>query len=130
MRMIAITAQILIGVTLLWLGLWGFLHLMVTLPLRCIPQQSIATIFFSRYLPILFGLQLLGSLMLLVGRWKLLTLVLLGPVALNLVFFHLLMGSLSITSAVLLSLLEFLAIWTCRRYFRSAFVSENHLGSP
>jgi putative oxidoreductase len=130
MRMIAITAQILIGVTLLSLGLRGFLHLMVTLPLRCIASQSIATIFFSRYLPLLFGLQLLGSLLLLVGRWKLLTLVLLGPIALNLVFFHLLMGSRSVTSAVLLALLEFLAIWTCRRYFRSAFLSENQLGSP
>jgi putative oxidoreductase len=130
MRMTAVTAQILIGVTLLWLGLSGFLHLMVNLPLRCIAQQSIATIFLSRYLALLFGLQLLGTVLLLVGRWKQLTCLLLGPIVLNLVFFHLLMGSRSFISVALLALLEFLVIWACRRYLRSAFLSENQWGSP
>jgi hypothetical protein len=128
--MIAITVQIVIGVTLLLRGLSGFLHLMAHLPAWCIAQQALATIFFSRYLPLLFGLQLLGSLLLLVGRWKRLALVLLGPIALNLVLFHFLMGAHSFISAVLLALFEFLAIWACGRYFRSAFVSENQLGSP
>jgi hypothetical protein len=127
--MIAITAQILIGLSLLWLGLSDFLHMMANVPLRCIAQQFMATVFVSRYLALLFGLQLLGSVLLLVGRWKLLTLLLLGPIVLNLVFFHLIMVSRSFISAVLLALLESLAVWTCRRYFRSAFVSENQLGS-
>jgi putative oxidoreductase len=130
MKMIAVTAQILIGITLLWLGLSGFLHLMLNLPLRCIAEQSMTTIFLSPYLALLFGLQLLGTVLLLVGRWRLLTHLLLGPIVLNLVFFHLLMGSRSFISAALLALLEFLAIWICRRYFRSAFFSENQLGSP
>src|SRR5438270_11371774 len=120
MRMIAITAQILIGLTLLWLGLSGFLRLMANLPLRCIAQQSIAGIFLSHYLALHFGLQLLGSVLVLVGRWKLLTLLLLGAIVLNLVFFHFLMRSRSFISAVPLRLLEVLAIRTCRRHFRSA----------
>jgi hypothetical protein len=130
MRLIAITVQILIGVTLLFAGLNHLLNLMAHLPAWCIAQQSISAIFFSRYLPFLFGLQLLGSLLLLVGCWKRLTLVLLGPIALSLVLFHFLMEPVSFVSAVLLVLLEFLAIWACRPYFRSAFVSENQLGSP
>jgi hypothetical protein len=127
--MIAITAQILIGATLLWLGLSGFLHLLGNLPLRCIAPQSIADIFFSRYLALLFGLQLLGSLLLLVGRWQLLTLVLLGPIALNLVLFHLFMGPGSFISALLLALLESIAIWICRRCFRSTLRFEKSGGS-
>lgn len=119
MKIIAITAQILIGVTLLWLGLSGFLHLRAHLPLRCIAQQSIATIFLSRCIMLLFGLQLLGSL-LLVERWSVLALVLLGPIALNIALFHLLMGPGSFVFALLLGLLESGAIWTCRRYFDSA----------
>ena len=128
MRIIAITAQILIGVTLLWLGLDG-LRLTANLPLRCIAQQSIATIFLSRYIALLFALQLLGSLLLLVGRWKVLALVLLGPIALNIVFFHVFIGRGSLILALLLALLESLVIWTCRRYFgaKLTLISEGHV---
>ncbi len=98
----------------------GFLHLRAHLPLRCIAQQSIATIFLSLCIMLLFGLQLLGSLLLLVERWSVLALVLLGPIALNIALFHLLMGPGSFVFALLLGLLESGAIWTCRRYFDSA----------
>jgi hypothetical protein len=128
MRIIAITAQILIGITLLWLGLIGILHLMASVPLRCIAQQSIATIFSSRYVALLLGLQLLGSVLLLVGRCKVLALMLLGPVALNIVFFHVFMGGGSFVLALLLALLESLGIWTCRRYLRSTFILKNQVG--
>jgi hypothetical protein len=117
--MIAVTAQILIGVTLLWLGLNGLLHLAAYLPLKCIAPQSIASILLSPYIVLLFGLQLLGSLLLLVGRWNVLALALLGPIALNIVFFHVFMGRGGLLFAVPLALVESLAIWSCRRYFRS-----------
>ena len=119
MKIIAITAQILIAVTLLWLGLSRFLHLVTGLPLRCIARQSVAAILLSRYIVLLFALQLLGSLLLLVGRWKVLAFVLLGPIALNIVLFHFFMGRDSFIFALLLALLESLVIWTCRRLFRS-----------
>jgi putative oxidoreductase len=128
MKIIAITAQILIGVTLLWLGLSGVLRLMAHVPLRCIAQQSIATIFLSRYIALLFGLQLVGSLLLLVGRWSVLALVLLGPIALNIVLFHLFMGPGSFVFALLLGLLESGAIWTCRRYFDSTAILKENVG--
>jgi hypothetical protein len=119
MRIIAITAQILIGITLLWLALNGLLHLVANLPLSCIAPQSIASILVSPYIMLLFGLQLLGSLLLLVDRWKVLAFVLLGPIALNIVFFHLFIGRGSLIFALLLALIESLVIWTCRRYFRA-----------
>jgi putative oxidoreductase len=128
MRIIAITAQILIGVTLLGLGFNGFLHLVTHLPPRCIAEQSITAIFLSRYIVLLFGLQLLGSLLLLVGRWNVLALMLLGPIALNVVFFHLFMGKGSLIFALLLALLESLVIWTCRRCFRSTFILRKEVG--
>jgi hypothetical protein len=129
MKIIAITAQILIAVTFLWLGLSGFLHLIVSVPLRCIAQQSIATIFLSPYIAGLFGLQLLGSLLLLVGRGKVLAFVLLGPIALNIVLFHFFLGRNSFIFALLLALVESLVIWTCRRLFRSelALISDGHV---
>jgi hypothetical protein len=131
MKIIAITAQLLIGVTLLWLGLSGFLRMMAALPLKCIVQQSLATIFLSRYIALLFGLQLLGSLLLLIGRWNVLALLLLGPIALNVVLFHLFMGPGSFIFAFPLALFESLMIWICRRYFirhferASGFVLEH-----
>jgi putative oxidoreductase len=130
MRIIAIVAQILIGVTLLWLGLHGLLRLVANLPLRCIAPQSIASILASPYIVSLFGLQLLGSLLLLVGRWKVLAFALLGPIALNTVFFHLFIGRGSLMFALLLALIESLAIWACGRYFRSklTLMSDGHVG--
>ena len=121
MKIVAITAQILIAVTLLWLSLSGFVHLMANVPLRCIAQQSVATIFLSPYIVLLFGLQLLGSLLLLIGRWNVVAFLLLGPIVLNIVFFHLFMGQGSFIFALLLALLESGAIWTCRRYLDSTF---------
>jgi putative oxidoreductase len=129
MKIIAITAQILIAVTFLWLGLCRFLHLVTSLPLRCIAQQSIAAILLSRHIVLLLALQLLGSLLLLVGRWKVIAFVLLGPIALNIVLFHLLMGRDSFIFALLLALLESLVIWTCRRLVRSqlTLISDGHV---
>jgi hypothetical protein len=66
---------------------------------------------------------------LLVGRWKVLALVLLGPIALNIVFFHVFIGRGSLILALLLALVESLAIWTCRRFFRSklTLISDGHV---
>jgi putative oxidoreductase len=131
MKIIAITAQILIGLTLLCFGLIALLHLMAKLPLWCVPQQFIATILLSRYMVFLFGFQLLGGLLLLAGRWNVLAFVLLGPIALNVVFFHLLMrpGGFSFALALALALLESLAMWTCRSVFRSRLTlrSDSHV---
>ncbi|HEY3990888.1 MAG TPA: hypothetical protein VGM02_16430 [Acidobacteriaceae bacterium] len=77
---------------------------------------------------LLFGFQLLGSLLLLAGRWNVLALMLLGPIALNVVLFHLFMGKGSLIFAVVLALLESLAIWACRRYFRSTFILKKQVG--
>lgn len=128
MKLIAITAQLFIGVTLLWLGLSGFLRLMANLPLKCIVQQSVATIFLSRYIVLLFGLQLLGSLLLLIGRWNAVALLLLGPIALNIVLFHLFMGPDSYFFAFPLALFESLMIWIGRRYFISSFILKEQAG--
>jgi hypothetical protein len=89
-----------------------------TLPPRCIAQRSTAAILLLRYIALLLGLQLLSSLLLLVGRWNLVALVLLGPIALNLVFFHLFIGPDSFIFAVLLALRESAAIWICRGFLR------------
>ena len=129
MKIIAVSAQILIAVTLLWLSLSRTLHLVASLPLRCIAQQSIAAILLSRYIVLLLVLQLLGSLLLMVGRWKVIAFVLLGPISLNIALFHLFMGRDSFIVALLLALLESLVIWTCSRLFRSelALISDGHV---
>jgi putative oxidoreductase len=129
MKIIAITAQILIAVTFLWLGLRRSVHLATSLPLRYVAQRFIAATLLSRHIVLLLALQLLGSLLLMVGRWKVIAFVLLGPIALNIVLFHLFMGRDSFSIALLLALLESLVIWTCRRLFRSEFalISDGHV---
>ena len=128
MKIIAVSAQTLIAVTFLWLSLSRTLHLVASLPLRCIAQQSIAAILLSRYIVLLLVLQLLGSLLLMVGRWKVIAFLLLGPIALNIALFHL-FGRDSFIFALPLALLESLVIWTCRRLFRSelALISDGHV---
>jgi hypothetical protein len=50
------------------------------------------------------------------SRWSVVAFLLLGPIALNIVFVYLFMGQSSFIFVFLLSLLESLMIWTYRRY--------------
>ncbi|HEX7157404.1 MAG TPA: hypothetical protein VF214_00210 [Edaphobacter sp.] len=87
---IAVTiSRILLGLLFTVFGLNGFLHFIkMPPPTGQLAGQYMGALFLSHYLVVVFLLQVVGGVLLLVNRFVPLSLVLLGPVLVNIVLFH------------------------------------------
>ncbi len=124
MRTATLIARILLGLIFVVFGLNGFLHF---LPQPEMPQAAIA--FFgglaaaSYFLPLLFGTQVVGGVLLLVGMVPL-GLLLLAPVIVNIVGFHLSVAPNGLPLALVVAALELFLAWVHRNAFRPVFSSS------
>ncbi len=66
---------------------------------------------------------LIGGLLLLVGRFVPLGLVLLGPILVNILLFHILFNVPGVTTGLVCSLFELFLIWVYRSSFRGLFTA-------
>jgi putative oxidoreductase len=123
MKIAILIARILLGfvfvasgaVSLLRLGKMGgmpsdamtFMNLMVT----------------HRYTVPIAVLMLIGGLLLLVGRFVPIGLVLLGPILVNILLFHILFQAPGIITGLVCTVLEIFLIWVYRACFRALFAS-------
>ena len=92
MKMASVIARYLLGLIFLVFGLNGFLRFIPMPPPKGLAAQFGDAIFASHYWVVVFGLQVLGGLLLLLNRFVVLALVLLGPIIVNIFFFHMLMA--------------------------------------
>ncbi|MBV8968880.1 MAG: hypothetical protein JO331_07445 [Verrucomicrobia bacterium] len=105
MKILFIIARFLLGLIFLVFGLNGFLHFIpMSLP-EGVAGQFFGALFASHYLVFIFLLQLIGGLLLLIGRYVPLALTLLGPVIVNILLFHLLMASSGLGLALVVMVL-------------------------
>src|SRR5258708_32540864 len=88
MKIASLIARLLLGLIFLVFGLNGFLHFIPMPPPKGLAAQFGGAIFVSHYWVVIFGLQVIGGVLLLVNRFVPLALVLLGPVIVNIFFFH------------------------------------------
>src|SRR6202048_5551143 len=105
MKIASVIARVLLGLIFLVFGLNGFLHFIPMPPPTGIAGQFFASIFASHYWVVIFGVQILGGLLLLANRFVPLALVLLGPVIVNIFFFHALMAPAGLPMAIVVVLL-------------------------
>jgi hypothetical protein len=105
MRIPSIIARYLLGLIFLVFGLNGFLHFIPMPPPKGLAAQFGGAIFVSHYWVVIFGLQVIGGLLLLVNRFVPLALVLLGPVIVNIFFFHALMAPEGLPLAIVVVVL-------------------------
>jgi uncharacterized membrane protein YphA (DoxX/SURF4 family) len=117
MRYPTLIARILLGLIFLVFGLNGFLHF-IPQPKDGMPQAAMeffgALMKTTYMIPLIFGTQTLGGALLLLNRFVPLALVLLAPVIVNIVLFHLFLAPSGIPmAAVVLGLELFLA---CRHW--------------
>jgi putative oxidoreductase len=125
MKIAALIARILLGLVFLVFGLNGFLHF---IPMGPMPAgtagQFIGALFQSHYVYVVSGLQVLGGVLLLVNRYVPLGLVLLGPVIVNIFFFHLLMAPSGLPLAIVVVILWAIVALRYRQYFSGIFVQR------
>jgi putative oxidoreductase len=88
MKIASLIARLLLGLIFLIFGLNGFFHFIPMPPPTGVAGQFFGAIFASHYWVIIFGVQVVGGLLLLLNRFVPLAVVLLGPVIVNILFFH------------------------------------------
>jgi putative oxidoreductase len=105
MKIASLVARLLLGIIFLVFGLNGFLQFIPMPPPTGVAAQFFGAIFASHYYIVIFAVQVLGGLLLLVNRFVPLALVILGPVIVNIFFFHTLMAPAGIPLAILVVIL-------------------------
>jgi len=134
MKTAVLIARILLGVIFVVFGLNGFLQF---LPQPEMPQAAIA--FFGGLaasgfmLPTLFATQLVGGALLLLGMVPL-GLVILAPVIVHIVEFHVFLAPAGLPLAVVVAALGLFLTWTHRSAFRPLFAASSvqpaSMGAP
>jgi len=125
MKIVILIARLLLGLIFLVLGLNGFLNFLSMGPMPTgLAGQFIGALFQSHYLWVVAGLQVVGGLLLLVNRFVPLALVLLGPVIVNILLYHLLLNLTGIGMAILVTILWFIVFYGHRQYFSGIFVQR------
>jgi uncharacterized membrane protein YphA (DoxX/SURF4 family) len=118
MKIATIIARILLGLIFVVFGSNAFLHF---LPMPPLPQnlagEYLHAFFASGYVYAIGGLQVIGGLLLLIGRFVPLGLTILGPIIVNIWLFHLLMAPEGFQPAIVVTVLELFLLWRYRDAF-------------
>ena len=122
MRIVALIARILLGAIFVVFGLNGFLNFLNMGPMPTgLAGQFLGALAQSHYMWVVAALQIVGGVLLLVGRFVPLGLVLLGPVIVNILLYHILMNPAGIGLALVVTVLWFIVFYGYRNYFAGIF---------
>ena len=125
MKIVILIARILLGLIFVVFGLNGFLNfLSMGPPPTGLAGQFIGALFASHYYWVIAGLQIAGGVLLLVNRFVPLGLVLLGPVIVNIILYHLFLIPAGVAPAILVTILWFIVFYGHRQYFSGIFVQR------
>jgi putative oxidoreductase len=124
MKIASLIARILLGLIFLVFGLNGFLQFIHLPPPTGIAGQFFGVLFGSHFYVVIFGVQTIGGLLLLVNRFVPLALVLLGPVIVNIFFFHALMAPAGLPLAIVVVVLWTIVALRNKQHLRGMFVQR------
>ena len=125
MKIVILIARLLLGLIFVVIGLNGFLNFLNMGPMPTgLAGQFIGALFQSHYFYVVAALQILGGALLLVNRFVPLALVLLGPVIVNILLYHLFLNPAGIGLAIAVTVLWFVVFYGHRQYFSSIFVQK------
>jgi uncharacterized membrane protein YphA (DoxX/SURF4 family) len=92
MKIAVLIARILLGLIFVFFGLNAFFNFLHAPMPTGIAGQFIGALYTSHFYVVPFGFQLIGGLLLLIGRFIPLALVILAPILVNILTFHLTMA--------------------------------------
>jgi len=124
MKIASLIARLLLGLIFVVFGLNGFLHFIPMPPPKGLAAQFGGAIFASHYWVVIFGLQVIGGLLLLVNRFVPLALVVLGPVIVNIFFFHAFMAPEGLPLAIVVVALWVILAVRYKQYLAGIFVQR------
>jgi len=125
MKILTLIARLLLGLIFVVLGLNGFLNFLSMGPTPSgLAGQFIGALVLSHYFWIVAALQVAGGALLLVNRYVPLGLVLLGPVIVNIILYHLFLNPTGIALAIVVTILWLIVFYEHRQYFAGIFVQR------
>lgn len=125
MRVLLLVARLLLGLLFLVFGLNGFLNFLSMGPMPTgLAGQFIGALIQSHYFWVVAGLQVIGGILLLVNRYVPLALVLLGPVIVNILLYHLFLWPPGIAVGLVATILWFIVFYGHRGYFAGIFAQR------
>jgi putative oxidoreductase len=117
MKIAVLIARILLGLVFVFFGLNAFFNFLHAPMPPGLAGQFTGALFASHFYVVPFGFQILGGLLMLVGRYVSLGLVILAPILVNILTFHLTMAP-GILPGLVCTLLWFIIFAAHRESFR------------
>ncbi len=125
MKIVTLIARLLLGLIFVVLGLNGFLNFLSMGPMPTgLAGQFIGALILSHYFWVVAALQVVGGVLLLVNRFVPLGLVLLGPVIVNIILYHVFMNHSGAGLAIVVVILWGIVFYSQRQYFSGIFVQR------
>ena len=125
MKILTLIARLLLGLIFFVLGLNGFLNFLSMGPMPPgLAGQFIGALMLSHYFWVVAALQIAGGALLLVNRFVPLGLVLLGPVIVNILCYHLFLNPTGIALAIVVTILWLIVFYAHRQYFSGIFAQR------
>jgi putative oxidoreductase len=122
MKVATVIARVLLGLIFVVFGSNAFFHFLPMPP----PPPNLAgdylrVFFASGYVYVIGGFQVVGGLLLLIGRFVPLGLTILGAIIVNILAFHVLMAPEGFPPAIVVTVLEIFLVWQYRAAFAGIF---------
>jgi putative oxidoreductase len=124
MKIAVLVARILLGLMFLVFGLNGFLHF---LPMPPVPGPAgvfLGVFVSSHWATAVSLVEVVSAVLLLSGQFIPLALVLLGPVVVNILLFHIFLQPAGLPPGLLAAVLWFIVFFGVRKYFAGIFVQK------
>jgi len=122
MKVLIIVARVLLGFVFVVFGLNAFLHFIPMSPPEGLAGEFMQALFASHYFYVVALLQIAGgALCLISGRLVPPGLMLLGPVIVNILLFHIFLQSKGLGMAVGVSVVSLFLLWAYRQAFAGLF---------
>jgi len=123
MKIFTMIARILLGLVFVVFGLNGFLNFLNMGPAPTgLAGQFLGALVLSHYYWVVAALQIAGGALLLVNRFVPLALVLLGPIIVNIICFHVFMNPSGAPPAAVVTVLWLIVFDRNRQHFSGIFV--------
>jgi putative oxidoreductase len=124
MKITSLVARLLLGVVFVVFGLNGFLHFIKAPMPTGIAGQFVGAIFASGFWVVIFGVQVISGVLFLAGRFVPLALVLIGPMIVNIICFHALMGAPGLPLAIVVAVLWAIVAIRNKQHLAGIFVQR------
>ena len=122
MKIVVTIARILLGLLFFVFGLNGFFHFMPNPPPTPAAGAFFGALIATHYMfALIFGAQVIGGALLLLGLMVPFALVILAPVIVNIVAFHIFLSPDLLPLALVVAVLELILAWNYRAAFAPLF---------